>query len=158
MKIKKDYVDKINKKDVHKQVKMIQKSKQNYKKNIYTIREKIPSFKSKESPHIKKAKKIYNIQSIKPSQQLAQITKCHINGLKQIVSKGKGAYYSSGSRPSQTPESWGIARLASSLTGGKSSGIDLDILLKYCKKNAQPLKLAQSPSYSRRPSIKKVIP
>ena len=32
-------------------------------------------------------------------------TKCSLKGLKQIVKKGQGAYYSSGSRPSQTGHS-----------------------------------------------------
>ena len=76
---------------------------------------------------LKKAKKIYNIQSIKPSQQLAQITKCHINGLRQIVSKGKGAYYSSGSRPNQTATSWGKARMYSYIMGGPTRKIDKHI-------------------------------
>jgi len=53
-----------------------------------------------------------------------------------------GAYYSSGSRPNQTAKSWGLARLASSVTGGKSSLIDYNILLNGCKKNSKALKLA----------------
>jgi len=41
-------------------------------------------------------------------------------GVKQIVKKGKGAYYSSGSRPNQIPHSWGYTRLASAITGGNA--------------------------------------
>ena len=37
-----------------------------------------------------------------------------------IIKKGQGAYYSSGSRPNQTPHSWGYARLGSSISGGKA--------------------------------------
>ena len=48
----------------------------------------------------------------------------------QIVKKGEGAYYSSGSRPNQTAKSWGLARLASSLTAGKAAAIDYDIIEK----------------------------
>jgi hypothetical protein len=42
-----------------------------------------------------------------------------------------GAYYSSGSRPNQTPMSWGRARLASVIMGGPSRRIDKDIWAKY---------------------------
>ena len=39
--------------------------------------------------------------------------------------------YVSGSRPNQTPTSWGLARLASVILGGPSRRIDKDIWLKY---------------------------
>lgn len=52
-------------------------------------------------------------------------------GQKKIIDKGKGAYYSSGSRPNQTPTSWGLARLASVILGGPSRRIDKKIWEKY---------------------------
>tara|TARA_R110002012_G_scaffold4047_2_gene18730 strand:+ start:1305 stop:1712 length:408 start_codon:yes stop_codon:yes gene_type:complete len=52
-------------------------------------------------------------------------------GQKKIIDKGKGAYYSSGSRPNQTPTSWGLGRLASVILGGPARKIDKDIWLKY---------------------------
>ena len=67
--------------------------------------------------------------------------------MKKIIKKGQGAYYSSGSRPNQTSHSWGIARLASAITGGKSSQIDFHILEKYCKSNSKALKLAKNSKY-----------
>jgi hypothetical protein len=51
--------------------------------------------------------------------------------LEEIYDKAKGAYYSSGSRPNQTPESWGKARVASVLVGGPSRKIDKKIVEKY---------------------------
>ena len=48
------------------------------------------------------------------------------------MKKGEGAYYSSGSRPNQTPQSWGLARLASSITSGKSAAVDYDIIENGC--------------------------
>ena len=125
-----------------KQKKELLKSRKLYKKGIYYNRPKIKSFKSKISPHILKARKIYSIKSIKPSKELSKKTKCNIKGLKQIVKKGEGAYYSSGSRPSQTSKSWGIARLASTITGGKASKIDYHILKKFCKKNSKALHMS----------------
>jgi hypothetical protein len=55
-----------------------------------------------------------------------------MSALKQIVRKGEGAYFSSGSRPNQTSQSWGLARLASSITGGKASAVDYNILNEGC--------------------------
>jgi hypothetical protein len=52
-------------------------------------------------------------------------------GQEQIIMKGKGAYYSSGSRPNQTPFSWGYGRLASVIMGGPSRKLDKDIWNKY---------------------------
>jgi hypothetical protein len=54
-------------------------------------------------------------------------------GQEKIINKGRGAYYSSGSRPNQTPESWGLGRLASVIMNGPSRKIDKDIWDKYKK-------------------------
>ena len=141
----KKYIPKsITKKDKIKQKKEIEKSKREYKKGKFYTRKKLGSFKTKLSPHVKKAYKIYNLDKIKINKSLSKKTGCSIKSLKKIVNKGKGAYYSSGSRPNQTAESWGIARLSSSITGGKSSAIDYNILKEGCKKNSKALKLANN--------------
>ena len=54
-------------------------------------------------------------------------------GQEKIINKGRGAYYSSGSRPNQTPESWGLGRLASVIMNGPSRKIDKAIWDKYKK-------------------------
>ena len=54
-------------------------------------------------------------------------------GQKQILNKGRGAYYSSGSRPNQTPDSWAYARLASVLMGGPARKTDQKIYDQYKK-------------------------
>jgi CRISPR/Cas system CSM-associated protein Csm4 (group 5 of RAMP superfamily) len=133
---------KLSKKDKKKQLLMINKSRKLYKKKQYFTRKKLPSFKSKTSQHILNAKKIYNINAITTSNELSKKTGCSINALKKVISKGEGAYYSSGSRPNQTSESWAYARLASSITGGKAAVIDFSILQNGCKKNSKALKLA----------------
>ena len=66
------------------------------------------------------------------NQNLSKKTGCSLSALIKIVNKGEGAYYSSGSRPNQTAKSWGLARLASSITAGKSAAVDYDILYKGC--------------------------
>ena len=123
---------KLTKKDKQKQFKMLMKSKKLYKKQKYYTRKNISSYKNQKSKHIVKARKIYNIENITPNKELAMKTGCKLEALKQIVKKGEGAYYSSGSRPNQTPQSWGLARLASSLTSGKSAAVDYDIIKKGC--------------------------
>lgn len=142
MSIKKYIPNHLSKKDTIKQKKNLEKSKKLYRQNKYFTRPKVKSFKSKKSRWITKAQTLYHIESIKPSKELAQKTKCSIKGLRDIVKKGEGAYYSSGSRPNQSAQSWGIARLGSSITGGPASFVDFHILEKECKKNSKALKLA----------------
>ena len=122
----------LTKKDKKKQIKMLKKSQKLYKKNKYYTRKALSSYVNKKSNHILNARKIYNIQNITPNKELARKTGCKLLSLKQIVKKGEGAYYSSGSRPNQTPQSWGLARLASSLTSGKAAAVDYDIIKKGC--------------------------
>ena len=130
-------------KDSAKQVKMLMKSRKQYKKGKFFTRKKIKSYKSKTSNHITDARKIYGIQNITPNNELARKTGCSLSALKQIVRKGQGAYYSSGSRPNQTSQSWGLARLASSITSGKSAAVDYDILEKGCDHKKKAFLLAK---------------
>jgi hypothetical protein len=144
MKIPIRYLPKnLSKRDKEKQVSMLLKSRKLYKKKKYFTRKKVSSYKSKTSNHILNARKIYGIQNIKPSKELASKTGCSIAALKKIVNKGAGAYFSSGSRPNQTGQSWGLARLASSITGGKAAAVDYNILDKGCNHSKKAFKLAQ---------------
>lgn len=144
-KIPRRYLPKnITKKDYKKQLQNIQKTRKYYLKKKYIDRPILSSFHSRESPHIRTAKKMYNVDAIKASPELARKTKCSISALRKIVKKGRGAYYSSGSRPNQTADSWAFARLASSLTGGNSSKVDFSILENGCDKNSPALKLAKT--------------
>ena len=122
----------LTRKDKQKQLNMLLKSKKLYKKHSYYTRKKIPSYTNKPSKHVANARKIYHIQNIVPNKELSEKTGCTISALKKIVQKGEGAYYSSGSRPNQTPQSWGLARLASAITSGKSAVVDYDIIKKGC--------------------------
>jgi hypothetical protein len=130
-------------KDSAKQVKMLMKSRKQYKKGKFFTRKKIKSYKSKTSNHITDARKIYGIENIAPNKELSRKTGCSLSALKQIVRKGQGAYYSSGSRPNQTSQSWGLARLASSITAGKSAAVDYDILEKGCDHKKKAFLLAK---------------
>lgn len=143
MKIPIRYLPKnLSKKDKKKQVQMLLKSRKLYKKKKYFTRKKVSSYKSKTSNHILNARKIYGVEKIIPSKELASKTGCTVAALKKIVNKGAGAYFSSGSRPNQTGQSWGLARLASSITGGKAAAVDYDIINKGCKHNKKAFILA----------------
>ena len=101
--------------------KELRRSRALYKKHHYYTRKAMPSFRSKPSNHTLKARKVYGLQQISPSAILSKKTGCSLSALQKIVQKGEGAYFSSGSRPNQTAQSWGYARLASAITGGKAS-------------------------------------
>jgi hypothetical protein len=144
MKINLRYLPKrLTKKDKKKQTRMLLKSRKLYKKGTYYTRKKVSSFHSKKSEHILKAEKIYKVNKIGPTNELVKATKCSKQALSQIIRKGEGAYYSSGSRPNQTAQSWGVARLASSITGGKAAAVDYSILEKGCKPNSRALTFAK---------------
>jgi hypothetical protein len=89
------------------------------------------------------AKRIYDVDSIGATNELSKKTGCSKKALEKIISKGEGAYLSQGSRPNQTAQSWGIARLASSITSGKAAAVDYNILEQGCKNNSKALKMAK---------------
>ena len=120
-KIPKQYVPKsLTKEDRAKQVKSIKEGKD---------RPMVDSFKSKRSSHVIKFEKRYG-KKITDDEWIGK-NLLRPAGIKQILKKGAGAYYSSGSRPNQTVASWSRARLASALTGGGAAKVDKDILEKY---------------------------
>ena len=133
----------LSKKDKKTLVNELKKSRKSYKKHNYYTRKHVASFKSKPSQHILNVKKLYNIDKLLINSNLSKKTGCSINSLRKIVNKGQGAYYSSGSRPNQSSHSWGLARLASSISGGKASAIDYKILEHGCSKSSKALKLAK---------------
>lgn len=121
--LKRSYVPKsLSDKDKKKQIESIKKK---------TIRPKLDSFKSKRSQFVIQFEKKYGTK-ITDNKFIYKniITK---TGVDKIKDKARGAYFSSGSRPNQTPESWANARLASVIVGGKSRKIDKDIWNKYKK-------------------------
>jgi len=130
-------------KDRKQQLKQLKISRDAYKKNIYITRSNVKSYTSKKSQHILKAQKIYKLKNISVNANLSKKTGCSIKALNKIVNKGRGAYFSSGSRPNQTAESWGLARLASSITGEKAAAVDYSILEQGCSNHSKALKLAK---------------
>ena len=119
-KIKKEYVpSSLSASDRKKQIKSIKDK---------TERPKV-KFESKRSSWVEKFESKFGYKI----NQKAKIAKEIISkeGIDQILSKGKGAYYSAGSRPNQTATSWSLARLASVILGGPARRIDKKIWDKY---------------------------
>lgn len=139
-------VQQLSKKDARIQKKQIEHSRREYKKGRYAERKTLKSFRSKQSPHIVRAKKIYK-QDVYPSRAYARATQCSIGGLNKIVNKGRAAFYSSGSRPNQTNHSWALARLASATSGGKAFKYDRNILEKYCRPTSPVFRLAKKSKF-----------
>ena len=134
----KKYIPKsLSEKDKKKQKKQLDKSTADYKKGKFTEREKLKSFKSKPSSYVVQTKKELGITNVKPktvAEKLGRTEKRRKEiekGLEEVMMKGKGAYYSSGSRPNQTPFSWGLGRIGSVLLGGPARKIDKKIVDLY---------------------------
>ena len=122
-KINKKYVpDTLTKKDKEKQIKSIKDKKE---------RPKLDSFKSKRSSLVERFEKKYGYKISK----LSRISKEIISkkGIDLIIKKGQGAYYSSGSRPNQTAQSWALARLAGVIMNSPARKVDIKIWDKYKK-------------------------
>ena len=65
--------------------------------------------------------------------EIAKLTGYKLSGLKTIVKKGEGAYYTNPSsvRPHiQSAREWGMARVYSAVMGGKTARIDAHALIK----------------------------
>jgi hypothetical protein len=135
----------LSKRDKTRQRKMILTSRRLYRRGKYYTRKSVKSFSSKPSKHVSRAKEMYHVDKIGASRELSKATGCSVKGLREIIRKGEGAYYSSGSRPNQTPQSWGNARLASAITGGNASRVDYSILDKECNHSSPAFRLAQKP-------------
>ena len=135
----------LSRKDRRKQIAMLKRSRRLYKRGkFYGRTTKLKSYPHVASKHTDVARRMYNIEKIVPNAALAQATKCSVGSLQKIVKKGEGAFYSSGSRPNQSPQSWGYARLASAITGGKAAAVDYAILQNGCKPNSGALRRART--------------
>lgn len=119
-KIPKKYTAGLKGKEKEKQIKSIKEG---------TKRPKT-SAKSKQSPATTAFKNKYG--DITKITDIAKKTGIPIKALREVLKKGRGAYYSSGSRPNQTAESWARARMYSYITGkGGARKADKEITKKY---------------------------
>jgi len=145
----------LSRKDRSKQIAMLKRSRRMYKRGkFYGRTTKLRSYPHVASKNTDVARRMYKLEKIVPNAALASATKCSVGALNQIVRKGEGAFYSSGSRPNQSPQSWGYARLASAITGGKAAAVDYAILENGCKPHSRALRLART---AKKGSARKVV-
>ncbi len=111
-------------------------SKEDRKKQIKSIKDKtdrpkVKSFQSKRSSLVERFEKKYGYKI----SNLSRISKEIISkkGIDEIMKKGRGAFYSSGSRPNQTAQSWSLARLAGVIMNSPARKVDKKIWDKYKK-------------------------
>ena len=112
----------LTKEDREKQVKSIKEG---------TKRPKVESFKSRRSKFVVAFEKKYGTKIT--DDKFISKNIISQKGIDEILDKGRGAYFSGGSRPNQTPESWSRARLASVIMNGKARQVDIKIWNKYKK-------------------------
>ena len=131
-KIPKKYTANLSRKDKKKQIRSIKKAQRSYRKRKkeYIDRPKLKSYRSKKSSWVKKFEKKYG-ENVKSLKQISKATGIPVKALQKVIKKGKGAYYSSGSRPNQTASSWGKARMYSFIMGGPTRKVDKHITDKY---------------------------
>jgi hypothetical protein len=128
--IPKQYVPKsLSKEDKRKQIKSIREGKD---------RPIVKSFKSRKSKWTILARNYFGEDNTSKEDMSRILSKGDKQrekqiraGLDKIFRKAEGAYYSSGSRPNQTKESWGYGRVFSVLFGGKSREIDKKIVKEF---------------------------
>ena len=97
------------------------KVKTKERKSTYTIK-----FDKKYGDDIDKLK------GGKSKKNIAKVSGIPYKALDEVFKKGEGAYYSSGSRPNQTKDSWARARMYSYITGvGGARKADKEITKKY---------------------------
>lgn len=95
-----------------------------------TVRPKLESAKTKRSRLVVAFEKKYGKKITDDKFISKNILKQ--KGIDLILDKGRGAYFSSGSRPNTTPEQWARARLAGVITGiGGARKVDKKIWDKY---------------------------
>ena len=94
-------------------------------------RPKLKSYKSKRSGWAVKFENKYG-EKITNKKFINKTILSH-KGIKEILDKGMAAYYTSGSRPNQSKESWAFARLASVIMGGPARKVDKNIWEQYKK-------------------------
>ena len=118
----KKYVPKsLSEEDRKKQIKSIKEQK---------VRPKLDTFKSKRSSNVENFEKKYKTKISDFDFISKNILKK--KGIDEIIKKGKAAYFSSGSRPNQTPTSWALARLAAVIMkNGAARKVDMAIWNKY---------------------------
>jgi len=125
----KKYTAKLSRKDKKTQIKALAKLKKAYATGKYIDRPKLNSYKKKVSSWTTKFHKLY--PKAKSIKQISNAVKIPEQAQNEVIRKGRGAYYSSGSRPNQTASSWAKARMYAYILGSPTRRVDHHITEKY---------------------------
>lgn len=79
----------------------------------------------------KYGKELDKMKGGRTKRNIAKVTGIPFKAIDEVFKKGEGAYYSAGSRPNQTPQSWAYARVYSYILGGNARKTDSAITKKY---------------------------
>lgn len=135
------YLKGLDKKDTRKHKKYILERRKNYKKGNYTLKKPtLKSYKNKKSQKVLNFEKKYGIK-ITDSKKIEQIVGIPKKAQKEILDKGRAAFFTNGSRPNQNPNSWAYGRLASVILKQGAYKYDKPILDKYKVEIKKPMKL-----------------
>jgi len=105
---------------------LIRKSQKEYEETgLVKTRPKVSDKPTPRSQHAAKFERTYGYKISEIPKVKRDFPDTDVD---MILSKGRAAYASSGSRPNVSPEAWAKARLASVLTGGKALKIDKDLV------------------------------
>lgn len=140
-KVKSFYLNGLDKKDTKKHKKYIIKRKKSFRKGkIYTKKPVLKSYKHKKSGKVVAFEKKYGIK-ITNKKEIEKIVGIPAKAQKEILDKGKAAFFTDGSRPNQTPQSWAYGRLASVILKQGAYKFDKHILDKYNVEIKKPPKI-----------------
>jgi len=68
----------------------------------------------------KYGKELDAMKGKRSKKNISKVTGIPLKAINEVYKKGEGAYYSSGSRPNQSPASWARGRIYAYIMGGKS--------------------------------------
>ena len=119
--------DSLKGKDRQKQIKSIFEKEERPKTKVKSRKSNWTNLFSK-----KYGKELDEMKGKRSKKNIAKVTGIPFKAIDEVYKKGEGAYYSSGSRPNQTPSSWARGRLYAYIMGGKKvRQADKDITKKY---------------------------
>lgn len=124
-KLPSQYTEGLTQKQKKEQIALIKQSQEEYAEGNVEDRPRVSEKPTRRSKHVVKFEKKYGFPITDISKVKATFPDSDID---KILSKGAGAYGSSGSRPNVSVAQWAYARLASVLTGGPSLRIDKDLV------------------------------
>tara|TARA_B100001094_G_scaffold213396_1_gene207448 strand:- start:1311 stop:1757 length:447 start_codon:yes stop_codon:yes gene_type:complete len=126
--IPKQYLpDTLKGKDRQKQIKSIFEKKERPTTKVKSKKSNWTNLFSK-----KYGKELDEMKGKRSKKNIAKVTGIPFKAIDEVYKKGEGAYYSSGSRPNQTPSSWARGRIYAYIMGGKKvRKADASVTKKY---------------------------